>query len=276
MLSRHSAGPRARHRALSGRAFLTLVGIAVGAAGTGCDLDDLDHDVVVPRDTTPPAVPTSVRSITGDGQVELVWNPNGDADLAGYRIYWSPAAAGPYEFMAETGVPRYTDRDVANGETYFYAVTAFDLIGNESELSAEFVHDTPRPAGQDLVLWRATGSSWELSGYDFSAMVRRPFTAVDTDMYFTFDAGRPAMVAPDPATDLQDAGYAELDDLDWAPPGGWTGEDRVTLIAGHSYYVWTRDDHYAKFRVTDLDAERVVVDWAYQIDKSNPELVGGR
>ena len=77
---------------------------------------------------------------------------------------------------------------------------------------------------------------------------------------------------------VEDAGYHELSDLDWAPPAGWTGEDRVTLVIGHSYYVWTRDDHYAKFRVTALDLVqgRVVVDWAFQIDPSNPELRQGR
>ena len=271
---RRSTGPRAPYA--HGHGFVTFIALALAAIAPGCDLDGSGDHVVAPRDTEPPAVPSGVRSVTGDGEVEIVWAPNREADLAGYRVYWSATAPGPYEFMAETGTARYLDRDVANGTTYFYAVTAFDRAGNESELSLELVHDTPRPAGENLMLLRATGSGWELSGYDFSAYVRRPFTAVDTDMYFTFESGRPAMVAPDPATDLQDAGYAELDDLDWAPPGGWTGEDRVTLIEGHSYYVWTRDDHYAKFRVTDLDGERAVIDWAYQIDRSNPELRGGR
>jgi len=267
---RHATSDHARTaRALS-------VGLAIALAALGCDLDDTGDHVVAPRDTTPPAIPSGVLSATGDGEIEILWAPNREADLAGYRVYWSASAPGPYRFVAETETPGYVDRDVTNGTTYFYAVTAFDRAGNESELSLELVHDTPRPAGENLVLFRAGGSAWELSGYDFSHYVRRPFTAVDTDMYFTVENGRPAMVASDPATDLQDAGFAELDDLDWAPPGGWTGEDRVTLVEGHSYYVWTRDDHYAKFRVTDFDAERVVIDWAYQIDKSNPELMGGR
>jgi hypothetical protein len=257
------------------------LGIALAAVlvlAPGCHFFDDDDAVVYPIDDTPPAVPTGVRSITGDGQVQLVWNPNLEEDLAGYRIYWSPAPAGPYEFMVATDIPRYVDRDVNNGITYFYAVTAFDLDGNESELSRDLIHDTPRPAGQNLVLYSATGQNWELSGYDFDEYVRRPWSAIDSDIYFSVEYGRPAMVAANPATDLQDAGWSELDDLDWAPPSGWTGEDRVTLIEGHSYYVWTRDDHYAKFRVTALEPAngRVVVDWAFQIDKSNPELLRGR
>ena len=259
-------------------ASMALLG-AAAIALPGCfDFDDGPDHVVVPVDRVPPAIPSGLVSVTGDGQVDLVWNPSLDADLDEYRVYWSPTASGPYEYMASTRVPRYTDYDVDNGVTYFYAVTAVDHNDNESDLSPELVHDTPRPEGVDLVLYDAAGPSWELSGYEFDRYVRRPFSSPDTDIYFTLGGGRPAMAAADPATDLQDAGYHALDELDWAPPAGWTGEDRVTLVLGHSYYVWTRDDHYAKFRVTaiDLALGRVIVDWAYQIDSSNPELRGGR
>jgi hypothetical protein len=258
------------------RARILLAIAALALATAGClDLDG-DEVVLVPADVTPPGVPSGLRSITGDGEVQLSWNPNLEEDLAGYKVYWSPAPAGPYELMATAAIPRDGDRDVDNGRTYFYAVTAFDDSGNESELSPELIQDTPRPAGCNLVLYSATGSSWELSGYDFGSYVRRPWSSVDADIYFAVSGGRRAMVRRNAATDLQDAGYAELDDLDWAPPAGWTDEDRVTLLEGHAYYVWTSDDHFAKFRVTVLDGERVVIDWAYQIDKSNPELVRGK
>ena len=110
-------------------------------------------------------------------------------------------------------------------------------------------------------------------GLDFSADVRRPFDAAATDIYFGIEGGRPAMIAADDDTDLQDAGYVPLDVLGWAPPRGWTAEDRVTMIEGHSYYVWTRDDHFAKFHVVELDAQRVIIDWAYQTSRANPELL---
>jgi len=170
---------------------LALVAFSVAIAG--CNLDD-DGTVFVP-DVTPPAIPSGFHSITGDGEVRLVWNPNLEEDLAGYTVYWSEAPAGPYEFVANTTIPRYVDRDVDNGSTYYYAVTAVDEAGNESELSQEFVHDTPRPAGENLVLWNAAGASWELSGYDFDHYVRRPWTSVDADIFFLVDQGRRAMVA---------------------------------------------------------------------------------
>jgi hypothetical protein len=61
------------------------------------------------------------------------------------------------------------------------------------------------------------------------------------------------MFVPDFQTDIQDAGYASsLDAVDFAPNAGWSPTGSVELIVGHCYVVWTRDDHYAKFRVTEI------------------------
>ena len=47
----------------------------------------------------------------------------------------------------------------------------------------------------------------------------------------------------------------------------------MPLIEGHSYIVWTWDNHYAKFRVASVTSDRVIVGWAYQSDEGNPELL---
>ena len=36
--------------------------------------------------------------------------------------------------------------------------------------------------------------------------------------------------------------------------------------------VWTRDNHFAKFRVTAVGSTQVTLDWAYQIDPGNRDL----
>ncbi|NNF05795.1 MAG: hypothetical protein HKN21_03455, partial [Candidatus Eisenbacteria bacterium] len=36
--------------------------------------------------------------------------------------------------------------------------------------------------------------------------------------------------------------------------------------------VWTRDNHFAKVRITDMSSNRIEFDWAYQVDNGNPEL----
>jgi hypothetical protein len=98
-------------------------------------------------------------------------------------------------------------------------------------------------------------------------------------MFFGSNGSVYQMFVPDFQTDIQDAGYAStLDAVDFAPTTGWSPTGTVELIVGHCYIVWTRDDHYAKFRVTDLKPSstgspgRVTFDWAYQVDRGNREL----
>ena len=96
------------------------------------------------------------------------------------------------------------------------------------------------------------------------------------DIVVTLDNGIffvEAVSHTDAVTDIQDFGYTEtLDALDWAPPDGWSTLGWAELIVGHTYAVWTWDDHYAKFRVTEMGSSSVLIDWAYQIDPGNPEL----
>lgn len=78
--------------------------------------------------------------------VTLAWDaPATDAmggaltDLAGYRLYHSPSqpANGPDGAMVEVGPEaQYTVENLEPG-VYFFAVTAVDEAGNESELSEE-------------------------------------------------------------------------------------------------------------------------------------------
>ena len=81
---------------------------------------------------------------------------------------------------------------------------------------------------------------------------------VDADIYYWQSPEEGAwMVAtersPDDYTDIQDAGYLALDDVDWAPEEGWaTGRRGATHRGAFSYIVWTWDNHFAKFRVASV------------------------
>ena len=91
-----------------------------------------------PEDIFPPAVPTALRADRSGNAVSLVWEPDSDADLAGYRIYRSEGN-GPWQKLADVStVPSYSDTTVEHGKTYHYAVSAFDNSPkhNESERSA--------------------------------------------------------------------------------------------------------------------------------------------
>ena len=73
---------------------------------------------------------------------------------------------------------------------------------------------------------------------------------------------------------IQDFGYTEsLDEITYAPEYGWSPTGVVEAILGHTYVFWTWDNHFAKFRVTEIGDDFLTFDWAYQIDPGNPELV---
>lgn len=250
-----------------------LAGLIVGLVLTGCEVT---KTVYVPElDTTAPAVPRGVTSITGDGEVTILWFESSEPDLAGYGVYRSRNVDGPYTRIAEvSGTGSYVDHNVVNGLTYFYAVDAFDDNGNESDLSPEDVFDTPRPAGYDVLLY-ANESEPGLAGFSFSRGRRVAATSTDADVWISYDAssGTLFVEASTADVDIQDFGYTKsLDDLDWAPENGWSKVGWCELIVGHSYVIWTADDHYAKFRVTSRNGMSVLIDWAYQVAIANPEL----
>lgn len=70
----------------------------------------------------------------------LTWTANREPDLAGYKIYIG-TASGTYNFPGSaflTGnVRSYTVSNLPKGQTYFFAISAYDSAGNESALSAE-------------------------------------------------------------------------------------------------------------------------------------------
>jgi hypothetical protein len=252
----------------------------------GCTIESDGDTVVVDRE--PPAKPRGVRTVTGDGQVLVEWYGNEEYDLRGYVVYRSRDDKD-YVEIAEVGskVTSYIDTDVENGITYYYAVTAFDFDGNESELSPDVVDDTPRPAGKNVELLDYILEP-DLSGFDFSNANRgpQPFDRSGVDIYFGVGDIDGEFAVPFIYTTrddilIQDLGYtSSMDEIDASPVKGFTF-GAVEAITGHTYCFLTQDDHYAKIRVTDVRIEWVgdevvdawvVFDWAYQLQVGNPEL----
>lgn len=244
--------------------FLFVIILSFFFLGCECNNCPVDH--------TPPAPPQGIYSITGDREVTLEWLPNQEEDLDGYRVYRSLKPYGYYERIATTYENFYIDKDVENGVTYFYAISAFDENGNESDLSYDVIYDTPRPEGYGVSIWDANLYP-SRSGWDFSLYRVVPYDDPNADFYFIEDNGIYYIVATD-GTDMQDLGWTEtMDDVDYAPDGGWSEAGYAEAIEGHSYVFWTRDNHFAKIRISGLGNERMVFDWAYQTDPGNGELV---
>jgi hypothetical protein len=236
---------------------------------TGCN----DDNHVVALDLPPHRV-EGVYSVTGDDQVTVYWRANQDDDIDFYKVYRNTSATGTFHLIGTSTGTSYVDHDVINGDTYFYALAAVDLAGQESsELSYENVFDTPRPEGFNVTLTndRVTDAT---SGWDFSAYARVGSLDPGADIFYDADvAGGHYLVFAASGTFIQDTGYVDLVDVDYAPPSGWSADGVVEAIPGHSYIVLTRTNHYAKFHVRSRDGSGMLMDWAYQIDPDNPELV---
>ena len=95
-------------------------------------------------DTFPPAVPKGLNSISGEGAINLIWEPNAEKDLAGYIVLRGVEPAATLQPITPAPIvePSFTDK-VQPGIAYVYAVRAVDRAGNTSDVSARVV-DTAR------------------------------------------------------------------------------------------------------------------------------------
>ncbi len=110
--------------------------------------EDSPPITIVAHDTFPPAVPAALQAVfSGAGQmpfIDLTWNANTDADLAGYNVYRRDNAGQPARINTElVKAPAFRDASVTSGQTYFYSVSAVDARTNESTLSDEASERVP-------------------------------------------------------------------------------------------------------------------------------------
>ena len=262
------------------QAILIISALALGLLAIGCNDSNSTLNPV-------PAAPQGVYSVTGDHAVEIVWNGVYDRDVVRYNVYRSSQPTTGYAEIGQVAaldnpnldllIYNFIDNNLTNGVTHYYAVSAVDHSGQESALSAEEVFDTPRPEGSVLLYSRYSDST--LAGLALDASPSRvTWNSIAADVYLDDFSGIYYLNASDTLTDIQDVGYtASFDEIGYSPANGWSALGYLELIVGHTYVIWTNDDHYAKMRVTAIDPliGRVSFQWAYQTDISNPELAPG-
>ncbi|MBI5016081.1 MAG: fibronectin type III domain-containing protein [Deltaproteobacteria bacterium] len=102
---------------------------------------------VTPSDTTPPLPPSDLVTFAEGAEVSLHWLPAGPEP---YAEVWVLRAreGGPFGEIARLPgtVVSYVDTGVEPGQTYLYAVTARDAVGNESLPTRESRVRVPGPA----------------------------------------------------------------------------------------------------------------------------------
>jgi parallel beta-helix repeat protein len=94
----------------------------------------------IPADSVPPIPPIGLKiALTTENITYLEWQPNTEDDLEGYNIYRSkkqnPRSWGKPIGSVGSGIEQYMDLDLEETTTYFYVITAFDEVPNESGLS---------------------------------------------------------------------------------------------------------------------------------------------
>lgn len=121
--------------------------------------------------------------------VHLSWNPPIDnvdgttiTDLAGYNVYWGTSSR-TYPNMSTVLTciscpdPIGTEREqtclaLTPGQTYYFAVTAFDASGNESDFSNEVMMDILVTGGiLGNIDTTSPGSASRVDGFDLKAMM---------------------------------------------------------------------------------------------------------
>ena len=88
--------------------------------------------------------------------VELTWDPAAGAVY--YAVLRGTASGGPYELLATTDVPAYSDTAVRDGATYYYVILALDAAGNESEPSVEVAVEDIAPTPTPTPTWAPTAT----------------------------------------------------------------------------------------------------------------------
>ena len=234
---------------------------------SSCDI----HDPYYYIDNQPPSPPSGIVVLNGDNRVDISWLRNYENDVAGYNIYYSYSYDGKYTMIGSANSNYYIDYGANNGVTYFYAVTAYDYNGNESDLSYDAVYSTPRPEGFNQAIFDYIRFP-QNAGYSFSEYFVVPYDDQGADVFFENYNGTFYLDVWND-TDIKDMGLTkDIYDIPYAPTTGWSESKDEIAKVGHTYVIWTWNNHFAKMRVKSITNDRIVFDWAYQLIEGNTQL----
>jgi len=120
------------------RCYTVVAAESIGGATIESELSP--PECKTPVDTFPPAAPKDLKAISSEGAINLIWEPNGEKDLAGYLVLRGVEPAETLQPITPGPIvePSFKD-DVKPGIAYVYAVRAVDKAGNVSGLSPRVV-----------------------------------------------------------------------------------------------------------------------------------------
>jgi hypothetical protein len=107
------------------------------------------------------------------GQATLAWDPNGESNLAGYKIHYGTASDSYTVHLDVHKVTSYTVTGLTAGQTYYFAASAYNTSGNESGYSRSVSYTVPASnsaptaqAGPDQTIDAGAAADLRGSGLD--------------------------------------------------------------------------------------------------------------
>jgi len=246
--------------------------------------------------------PTWLTSISLNGAVHLEWSDTAyllePSAFEHYRVYStgydldSNLCGTSWVLEGTTVSSSFLVGNLTNGVPRCYAVSAISVEGYES-LWSPLRNDTPRPDAYNLVL-KAVDADPTTAGFRFwldgnndhvvgpgELGVVLNGTSPSADFEVTRNAGTFYLQPVRSGTTVQAYGSVPVDGLtsiDYAPVSGYVATPVVAkpgwgyvfqMNGGDGYY------RYGALRVTAVGTDYLIVDWAFQTDPGNPELVRG-
>lgn len=248
-----------------------------------------------------PEAPATLTSTSLDGAIALVWSDNpfqNDPDIFGnYRIYSAAydidedQCGSDWLVEGTTVAPEFLAGAMANGVPRCFSVTAVSVDGVESDRSP-LRGDTPRPDSRNVVL-SAAQTTPDNAGFRFwdddgngtvepdELGVVRSANSPDIDFFVDRDGSGDLFLTPvregtgvefynenDPVEDLTSIDFAE--DLTYRTTG-------VEAVPGFGYVFETDGGdgfvRYGAVRVQHVGTTFLILDWSFQTDPGNPELL---
>lgn len=259
-----------------------------------------------------PDVPATLSSTSLDGAIALTWLDNAynadPANFQNYRIFSTSydldqnACGTSLRLEGTTVAPEFIVGALANGVPRCFSVSAVSIGGAESARSPVKT-DTPRPDARNVVLYavevRSDSSGFRFWDDDGDGQVEagelgrvRSGTATDIDFFVDRNASGSLFLHPvRPGTGVEFYNNAPVEDLtsiDFAAcipgptPGSCAPYTTTPIEASPGFgYVFETDGgdgfiRYGAVRVTHVGQSFLILDWAFQPDPGNPELLVGK
>ena len=234
--------------------------------------------------------PETLYSTSLNGAVELDWTDNAYAADPGafkwYRVYSASAISDTlcdtdWVLEGATVSPAFIVGVLTNGVPRCYGVSAIDTLGDES-LWSPLREDTPRPDARNVALYPAETTPaqaglefWDgASGYGLVVNAGSPAANFTVSQH----ADSTLWLVPGAGTAMQQYGSAAIADLtsiDYAPASGYSSA-ALQAQPGFGYVFQVGSGPSARYgavRVTYVGRTFLVLDWSFQTDAGNPELV---